>query len=148
MSAQSSSGRVPDAGPGAYDSPAPAHGEGWVLFAGTMLLILGILNIIGGIAAISDSRFYVGDAKYIVFSLHGWGWAVLITGVIQFLVALGIWARQTFATWVGVFIASLNAIAQLLMLPAYPFWSLALFTLDILVVYGLLAYGGHHGQRR
>jgi len=38
-------------------------------------------------------------------------------------------------------VLSLNAVAQLLMIPAYPFWSLALFALDILAVYGLVIYG-------
>jgi hypothetical protein len=38
-------------------------------------------------------------------------------------------------------VASLNAIDQLLFIQAYPFWSLTLFTLDILVIYGLIAYG-------
>jgi hypothetical protein len=26
-------------------------------------------------------------------------------------------------------------------IPAYPFWSLAIFSLDILAIYGLVAYG-------
>jgi len=39
-----------------------------------------------------------------------------------------------------------NAIAQMLMIPAYPFWSLALFTLDIVAIYGLVAYGQRIGQ--
>jgi hypothetical protein len=26
-------------------------------------------------------------------------------------------------------------------MPAYPFWALCLFTLDILVIYGLIAHG-------
>ena len=38
-------------------------------------------------------------------------------------------------------IASANAILQLAFMPAYPFWSLCLFTLDILVIYGLIAHG-------
>ena len=61
--------------------------------------------------------------------------------VAQILAAFGIWARNAVAVWFGVFCASLNAIAQLLMLPAYPLWSLALFAIDILVIYGLVAYG-------
>ena len=40
-----------------------------------------------------------------------------------------------------MFILSLNCIAQLLMMPSYPFWSLTIFTLDILAIYGLIAYG-------
>lgn len=39
-----------------------------------------------------------------------------------------------------------NALAQLLMMPAYPFWSLTLFAIDILAVYGLIAYGKRIGE--
>jgi hypothetical protein len=31
--------------------------------------------------------------------------------------------------------------ASLLMISAYPLWALALFTMDILIIYGLVAYG-------
>jgi hypothetical protein len=40
-----------------------------------------------------------------------------------------------------VVVLNADAIAQLLMIPAYPFWSPSIFTLDILVIYGLIAYG-------
>jgi len=61
---------------------------------------------------------------------------------IQLLVGLGIFAKNQFARWTGIVIVSLNALAQLLMIPAYPFWSLAVFAIDILALYGLAAYGG------
>jgi hypothetical protein len=32
-------------------------------------------------------------------------------------------------------------VAQLLSIPAYPFWSLAIFAIDIVAIYGLVAYG-------
>ena len=32
----------------------------------------------------------------------------------------------------------------MLSIPAYPFWSLAVFTIDILIIYGLAGYGGGH----
>ena len=34
--------------------------------------------------------------------------------------------------------------AALLSIPGYPFWSLAIFAIDILIIYGLSAYGGSH----
>src|SRR3954451_7650159 len=117
------------------------RGDGWLAFSVVLLGIAGILNIIGGIAAIGDSKFYVGDAKYVFGSLHSWGWTTLIIGALELLVAAGIMARNQAARWVGVVVISLNAIAQLLMIPAYPFWSLSIFTLDVLALYGLTAYG-------
>lgn len=116
-------------------------GDGWVLFAGTMLAMVGTLNIINGIAAISNSTFFTEDAKYVISDLNTFGWAVLILGTVQVLSAFGIWAKTPGVRWVGVAVASVNAIVQLLFIPAYPFWSLTMFTLDILVIYGLIVYG-------
>jgi hypothetical protein len=118
------------------------HGAGWRMFAGLMLMLVGIINTIYGIAAISDSKFFVHGTKYVFGSLNTWGWFLLIVGVIQILAALSIWGRTNWGVWVGVFAASVNAILQLLDLPAYPFLSLTLFAVDILIIYGLVAYGG------
>jgi hypothetical protein len=117
------------------------RGNGWVLFAGTLLLILGTLNFIEGIAAVSNSHFFVNNTNYIAGSLNTWGWFVLFIGVAEWLVGVGVFIKNQFARWVGVAILSLNAIIQLLMIPAYPFWSLSIFTLDILAIFGLVAYG-------
>jgi hypothetical protein len=119
-----------------------AAGGGWISFAGVMIVMVAILNIIDGIAAISKSSFFIGDAKYILSDLKTWGWIILVIGVIQLFVAFGIWAGNQVARWTGIVIVSVNAIAQLLFIPAYPFWALAIFSLDVLVLYGLAAYGG------
>jgi hypothetical protein len=117
-------------------------GGGWITFAGVMLILVSILNMIDGIAAISKSNFFVANAEFVFSNLKTWGWIVLGIGVLQMLVAFGLWAGSQMARWAGIFIVSLNAIAQLLFIPAYPFWSLSIFTIDILVIYGLAAYGG------
>jgi hypothetical protein len=118
------------------------QGAGWVLFAGLMLCLVGVLNVIYGIAAIGDSRFFVGDATYILSGLNTWGWIMLILGAAQIVAAYSIWKGGQFGRWFGIAVALLNAIGALMSISAYPFWSLAVFTLDILVVYGLAAYGG------
>ena len=123
-------------------------GEGWVLFAGVMLAMLATLNLIDGIAAVSNSTFFVGEAKFILSGLNTWGWVLIVMGVVQGLTAIGVWMRTTGVRWVGVTIAALNAIAQMFMMPSYPLWSLLLFTLDILVIYGLVAHGSRLEARR
>jgi hypothetical protein len=117
-------------------------GFGWVVFAGTLLLIVGTLNCIGGIAAISNSSFFVHNTHYVVGSLNTWGWIVLCVGGLQLLVALGVFVKNQFARWTGVVVLGLAAIASLLFIPGYPFWALSLFTLEILALYGLIVYGG------
>jgi hypothetical protein len=41
-----------------------------------------------------------------------------------------------------VAVASLSAIAQLLSIAIYPWLGLAIFSLDMLVIYGLVVHGG------
>jgi L-ascorbate metabolism protein UlaG (beta-lactamase superfamily) len=115
---------------------------GWVIFAGAVLLVAGCTNIIEGIAAVEGSSFFVRDAHYIFGDLNSWGWVVWLIGIAQGLTALGVVIRNQVARWLGVAFAALNALAQLLLIQAYPLWSLALFSLDIIVIYGLVVYGG------
>ena len=122
---------------------AQREGSGWVLFAGIMVALVGVLNVIYGVAAIGDSRFFIGDATYILSGLNTWGWIMLILGAAQLFAAYSIWKGGEAGRWFGIVVASLNAIAALMAISAYPFWSLAVFTLDILVIYGLAAYGGN-----
>ncbi len=118
------------------------RGFGWIVFSGVMIMIVGILNFIYGIAAIDESKFYIGNTNFVITDLKTWGWILTIIGAIQILAGAGIWARSQLARWLGVFIASLNAIAQLLFVAANPWLSVALFAMDILVIYGLICYGG------
>ena len=125
----------------AVEARNPDAGGGWLTFAGILLMIVGIMNFIGGIAAIDDANFFVGNAKFQFGDLNTWGWVILILGAVQVLTALGLFARNGLARGVGVVFASLAAMASLFMIPAYPLWALALFTMDILIIYGLVAYG-------
>ncbi len=126
-----------------YDRPGgESSGAGWVMFAGIMLLIAGVLNVIYGIAAVDDSKFFVHETQYILSGLNTWGWVTIILGALQILAAFSIWSGGGFGRWFGIFAASLSAIAALMYMPAYPFWSLSVFAIDILIIYGLAAYGG------
>jgi hypothetical protein len=143
MSVSSAPGKPAQAGvPASGDYYAEDEaGYGWVVFAGVLLLILGTLNFIEGLAAVGNAHFFVHNTHYIAGSLNTWGWVVLCIGVLEWVVGLGVFVKNQFSRWTGVVVLSANAIAQLLMMPAYPFWSLSIFTLDILAIYGLIAYG-------
>jgi hypothetical protein len=118
------------------------EGSGWLVFAGVLIVMAGILNVIYGIAAIDDANFFVAGQQYILSDLSTWGWVMLALGVLQIFAAFSLWNGGTFGRWFGIGAASLNAIAALMSIPAYPFWSLAIFTIDILIIYGLATYGG------
>lgn len=116
--------------------------SGWLLFAGIMILIAGVLNVIYGIAAIDDSKFFVQDTKYVFSDLNTWGWITLIIGVLQLVAAFSIWRGGGFGMVIGMTVAMLSAIGALLSIPSYPLLSLAIFGIDVLIIYGLASYGG------
>lgn len=111
--------------------------SGWWVFAGVMLIVAGILNIVWGIAAIGDAKFFTDAGTFIISSLHTWGWIIMILGVLELIAAFSLFAGGEFGRWFGIAIAALNAIGALLSIPAYPFWSLAIFALAIIVIYKL-----------
>jgi hypothetical protein len=78
-----------------------------------------------------------------VFSdLRTWGWITLIVGILLIVAAMGVFSGSGFARWFGIFAAGVNAFAQFGGIQSYPFWSIMVFTLDILVIYALAVYGG------
>jgi hypothetical protein len=120
--------------------------SGWVTFAGVMLFVVGVLNVIYGIAAIGDSSFFVQDQRYILSDLNTWGWVTLILGLFQFFAAFSLWSGGIYGRVFAIAAASLSAIAALLSIPSYPFWSLAIFAIDIIVIHQVAVYGGREAD--
>ena len=117
------------------------RGVGRAIFAAVLLMIGGVLNIIWGIAAISNSHFFVQNQHYVFASLKGWGWITLILGILELLASASLFAGGGYGRWFAVIVGSLAAIGALLEIPAYPFWSIAVFALSLWIVHGLLVLG-------
>jgi hypothetical protein len=130
---------------GRLSSPTPVaepEGSGWVLFAAVMLGLAGLWNLFAGIAAIADAHVYVANAHYVFGDLSTWGWIILTLGILQGFAALALTTGSEVARWFGIGCAAVNSIGQLLFLPAFPFWGIAMFAVDLLIIYGLAVYGG------
>jgi hypothetical protein len=118
------------------------RGVGRAVFAAVLLMIAGILNIIYGIAAISDANFFVDSTRYVFSNLSTWGWITLILGIIQLTGAFSLFAGGVWGRVVGITAASIGAIGALLSVGgAFPFWSLGVFALCVIVLHGLIVYG-------
>jgi hypothetical protein len=112
------------------------------MFAAILLLIAGTLNIVYGIAGVSNANFYSGNTHYVFSSLHTWGWITIILGVIQLTAGLSLIGGGLYGRLIGIFAASLGAIGALLSIGgAYPFWSLGIFALCVIVIHGLVVLG-------
>jgi hypothetical protein len=116
------------------------RGHARTLLAGVFLTIAGVLNVIWGIAAIGNSHFFTSDAHFVFSSLHGWGWITLIIGILELCAAGSLFAGNEFGRWFGIFVGSFAAVDALLSIPAYPFWSLAIFFISLWIVFGLAEY--------
>src|SRR5215210_9012554 len=114
------------------------RGAGRVVFAATLLLIVGTLNIIYGIGALDDANIFTDDKRYILTNLNTMGWVLIVVGLVQLTGGFSLMAGNTWGRVVGVTAGSLGAIAALLSIGgAYPWWSLGIFFLSIYVVHGL-----------
>jgi hypothetical protein len=104
-------------------------------------MIGGVLNIIYGIAAIGNSKFFVHDTHYVFASLKSWGWITLILGILEISASLSLLRGGAFGRYFAIAVGSLAAIGALLEIPAYPLWSLSVFALSLWIIYGLTTPG-------
>jgi hypothetical protein len=115
---------------------------GWIGFAGIMMLIVGSIDFVQGLIALFEDEYYVVTGSgFLVVDLTGWGWIMLIWGVLLVLAGLGLLSAQGWARWFAIVVVSLNFIAQLGFLgnSAYPLWSLTVIALNVIVLYALTA---------
>ena len=117
------------------------RGLGRAIFAAVLLLIGGVLYVVYGIAAISNSKVFVHNTKYVFGDLKTWGWVTLILGILALLASASLFGGGTFGRWFGIFVGALIAIESLLQIPAYPLWSIAIFALSLYIIYGLVILG-------
>ncbi len=116
---------------------------GWVIFAGSIMVIVGFLNFFYGLAAIvNDDVVVVGGHGAIIADLTAWGWVTLILAVVLVLTGFGLFTGAEWARVVGVLIVSLNAIEQVWIFPAAPLWAFIVILLDVIILYNLTARWG------
>jgi hypothetical protein len=118
---------------------------GWKSFCGILLIVVGFLNIMDGLVAITQANQVaskVTNQLPLTSNVKTWGWIVLIIGIIVILAGFGLLAGSTWARVVGILVASVNLIVQLAWLPHNSFWSFTMILLDIIVIYGIAVHCG------
>lgn len=115
-------------------------------FSAVVLTIAGIFALIDGLMAVYKSSFFATNAVFIFSDLTTWGWIIFALGVAGVVSGLAVLSGREWARWLGVAVASLSALGQLLFAQAYPAWSLMIMAVDFLVIYGLVAYGGRQQE--
>lgn len=123
---------------------------GWIVFAGTMMVLLGVFHAIAGLVALfKDDYFLVTKNGLVVTAgFTTWGWIHLILGVVVAAAGAGLFVGKTWARVVAVIVALLSAVVNLAFLAAYPVWSVIMIAVDIMVIYAVTAHGGPAQEQR
>jgi hypothetical protein len=115
---------------------------GWIAFAGTIMVMLGIFHAIQGLVALFNNDYYAVTDKLVVqVNYTGWGWVQLIAGIIVAIAGVCVFMGQLWARAVGVVIAMISAIINIGFLGAAPIWSLMMIALDVTVILALTVHG-------
>jgi hypothetical protein len=121
---------------------------GFIMFAAIMMIMVGVFQALQGIIAIFENEFYVATRNYTFqFDATTWGWIHLLLGLLVAFAGYGLLSGKTWARLLAITLAALSATANFLFIPYYPFWSLLLITLDILVIWAITAHGGELRDR-
>jgi hypothetical protein len=121
---------------------------GLVLFAGLMMIMLGVFQAIVGIAALIDDQFYVVTPDYAYgVDVTAWGWIHLGVGIVVAAAGFAVIAGRLWGRIIGIIVAGLSALANFFFIPYYPLWALLIITLDVFVIWALCVYGIRSGDR-
>lgn len=119
--------------------PVGGQRSTWIAFAGVMMLILGSLDVIWGLAAIfNDEVVVVGGHGALIFDLTTWGWIQLVLGVVIGLTGWGLLTGNELARAVAVGLLAANAVLQVVWFPAAPLWAFLMIILDVVIIYQLI----------
>jgi hypothetical protein len=114
---------------------------GWLGFGSVMLTLLGLLSMLQGLLALFDDSFFVArtESDLLLVDYTAWGVVMLLWGLLLVIAGLSLGAGRPWARWFALLIASVNVIAQIGFLSAYPIWSAIMILFDVLVIFALTA---------
>ena len=115
-------------------------GHGLVMFAGIMMVVVGILEFLRGLTALFENTLFVNTPKYVfAFDVTTWGWLHLIWGVVLAAVGGAILAGRLIGRIVGLSIVTIALVLNFVSLPTYPLWSIVLIALCVFIMWALCA---------
>jgi hypothetical protein len=100
---------------GRPDQTTSGWATGFILFAGLMMIMVGIWQTLEGLIGIFENEFYVATRNYLFqFDATTWGWIHLVVGLLVAFAGWGLLSGRTWARAVAITLAVLSAIANFL----------------------------------
>ena len=95
-----------------------------------------------GLVALFQDDFFVALPNYLLeVDVTAWGWVHLVVGVLVVVAGIAVLSGRVWARTVGVVLAVVSALVNFAFLPYYPFWSMTVIALDVVVIWALTAHG-------
>lgn len=131
----------------AVNNSQPTAWTGWINFAGFMMILMGSLQAVAGLAALLNNEWLlVTESRLIVFDFTTWGWIHLLIGAVVFSAGFAVMNGAVWARLIGVIIAMISIVANLAYANTYPIWAIAVVVIDVLIIYALTVRGGDARQ--
>lgn len=109
-------------------------------FAGVLLIVTALLDILQGMSAIANDDLYSSGSDYLYkFDMDVWGWIHVVLGVIALAIAIGILKRTGWGQVGGMIVAGLGILTNFAALPHYPLWPMLVIAFYALVIWSLSA---------
>ncbi|WP_238422972.1 hypothetical protein [Gordonia sp. 'Campus'] len=121
--------------------PTPARqgfAAGTSIAAAIILTVVGVVQLAQGIAAVAEDEVFVRGLEYVYkLDFSTWGWIHIVLGIVMVIVGIALMNGATWARFTAIAIAGLSIIANFLWLPYYPWWSVLIIALDIVVIWAV-----------
>lgn len=114
---------------------------GTAFVAATLLFTAGVIGLLQGIAAVAEDVVFVAGSEYIYrLDLTTWGWIHIVVSAIAIAIAVGLFTGATWARAGAIVIAALSIILTFLWLPYYPWWSILVIAVDLVVIWAVATW--------
>jgi hypothetical protein len=125
------------------ETQEPTGWVGMVLFGAILMIMMGVFQAIEGFVALFHNSYYLVKPAGLVVNVNytTWGWTHLIIGLVALGAGFGLMTGATWARVLGIAVALVSAILNFVFIAAFPFWSITMITIDILIIYAIAAHG-------
>jgi hypothetical protein len=115
---------------------------GGIVFAATMMVLIGVFQALAGLVAIFNDEFYVVTQNYTFdLDVSAWGWIHLLVGLGVLATGFGLFGRRPWAGVAAIMLCMLSALVNFFFIPYYPIWSLLVIGLAVWVIWAVTRPG-------
>jgi hypothetical protein len=109
--------------------------------AAIILVTVGLLQLFQGISAVAEDEVFVTGVEYVYkFDFTTWGWIHIVLGALLMVIGFALFTGAGWARVSAMVIAAISILANFMWLPYYPFWSVLVIALDVVVIWAVATW--------